>query len=1173
MPRTAGPRAVVSMPDGGALTAGDRHDVRPLRATALLMGAAVACLAALALATLAAPTAPSSHPLALRHGLRSHLATSLPITLAPAASASIGTSERSFWPVRHGSSLLTRGAGIHSTFNASGAALRVAQGTIGLSLTGVGRGQSLAPVGAVAPTGSANQVLYRHGSISEFYRNGPYGLEQGFTLRHRPQAGTGSLVLALGLRGSLVPEQVGSQVLFRTHAGATALRYGQLSVLDATGRRLPAQMQFHNGTLQLRIDDSNARYPLRIDPFIQQGSKLTASDEIGQGEFGYSVALSSDGNTALIGGPYDNSGVGAAWVFTRSGSTWTQQGSKLTGGGEIGAGAFGYSVALSSDGNTALIGGVSDSNQVGAAWVFTRSGSTWTQQGSKLTGSGEIGGGAFGHSVALSSDGNTALIGGPYDNSIVGAAWVFTRSGSTWTQQGSKLTGGGEWEGGDFGYSVALSADGNTALIGGPFDSHQVGAAWVFTRSGSTWTQQGSKLTGSAANFGWSVALSADGNTALIGGPFDNTSVGAAWVFTRSGSTWTQQGSKLTGSGESGAGFFGWTVALSGDGNTALIGGRSENGNVGMGWVFTRSGSTWTQQNEKLTGSGSGPSEPGWSVALSADGNTALGGTAEDNSGVGAAWVFTGIGTTPPPTEPTGNTLTVSTLGTGWGTITGPGISCPSACSNTYPDGTVVTLTATPAAGSYFAGWGGTGACRGTATTCEVTMSGGPQSVQAGFTLVPCLPGQVGTPPNCLEGPQGPPDPWYVALGDSFQSGEGANPWGRNKADPQNYNPANGVIYEPGTGGDQGCHRSPDAYARLLQQALGVTTGFFACSGARIADIQAQPPSHYNCDSEPSLFGTQPCKSGEDPQIQHLNSSTRLVTIGVGGNDIGFKDIVESCVLQTIPGSGTCEGKTDELNVLLPAVAKNLYRLYQEIAVWAPHARILVVDYPKIFPDDGTAGGDQCEHLNQEDQLWANALLNHLDDWIAWAVRGSGVAELVDVRNAFKGHGLCSSDPYINHIWLNGKSVKPESFHPNAEGQESFFRFVLAQYKSKVAASARVNVLPGQTATKRVRVPHGTRVVTFSSRWPGSTVSMTLVSPSGRRYTPSTKGVGHASGPTFETYTINHPQPGSWKVRLHGTRVRKGGERVSLGVTPGRPPPGALKRRGKRHTAAAERKG
>jgi hypothetical protein len=140
------------------------------------------------------------------------------------------------------------------------------------------------------------------------------------------------------------------------------------------------------------------------------------------------VALSGDGITALIGGPGYNSGVGAAWVFTRSGSTWTQLGGKLTGGGESGRGKFGMRVALSGDGDTALIGGPSDNGSAGAAWVFTRSASTWTQLGGRLTGSGENSTTDFGIGVALAGDGNTALIGGFTASLFVGAAWVFLRA-------------------------------------------------------------------------------------------------------------------------------------------------------------------------------------------------------------------------------------------------------------------------------------------------------------------------------------------------------------------------------------------------------------------------------------------------------------------------------------------------------------------------------------------------------------------------------------------------------------------------------------------------------------------------------------------------------------------------------------------------------------------------
>ena len=101
----------------------------------------------------------------------------------------------------------------------------------------------------------------------------------------------------------------------------------------------------------------------------------------------------------------------------------------------------GSSVALSGDGNTAIVGGPQDNNGAGAACVFTRSGGQWTQQGSKLVGTGAIdipSGAAQGASVKLSADGNTAIVGGPYDNFGTGAAWVYTRSGGVWTQQGSK---------------------------------------------------------------------------------------------------------------------------------------------------------------------------------------------------------------------------------------------------------------------------------------------------------------------------------------------------------------------------------------------------------------------------------------------------------------------------------------------------------------------------------------------------------------------------------------------------------------------------------------------------------------------------------------------------------------------------------------------------------------
>jgi hypothetical protein len=383
--------------------------------------------------------------------------------------------------------------------------------------------------------------------------------------------------------------------------------------------------------------------------YTQQGSKLvgTGYSSGTEGGQGYSVALSNDGTTLAIGSYADNSYAGATWVFTRSGTTWTQQGSKLVGTGATGAARQGLSIALSDDGNTLAIGGYNDDSGIGATWVFTRSGSTWTQQGSKIVGTSYTGTPYQGWSIALNSDGNTLAIGGVNDNSGIGATWIFTRSSSTWTQQGSKLIGTGATGAAGQGTSVSLNGDGNTLAIGGEGDNTSIGATWIFTRSSSTWTQQGSKLvgtgyTGSLVYQGTATALSTDGSTLAIGGYYDNSSLGATWVFTRSGSTWTQQGSKLVGANYTigSTPLQGARVSLSGNGSILAIGGQGNNSGIGATWIFTRSGGTWTQQGGKLIGSGySGTSYQGH-VSLSRDGYTLAVGGFGDNSYVGATWVF-----------------------------------------------------------------------------------------------------------------------------------------------------------------------------------------------------------------------------------------------------------------------------------------------------------------------------------------------------------------------------------------------------------------------------------------------------------------------------------------------------------------------------------------------------
>jgi hypothetical protein len=637
---------------------------RYLFALALLAGAL-----GLALASVLARRHPAVAPAIPHRGL-----ASLPLAPQAQISAALGSDQPAYRvsPTAGGFAASNPGQQLHARFGRLGVVVSSNAGALRLRLSALGYGRRLTAVGAVAPTASANRVSYAHAGVTEWYANGPAGLEQGFTIPAAPSRhGSGPLTLAISLAGGDRAVVRGGGRALIVGEGKHSLRYGGLTATDARGRTLHSWLALRNGRLLLSVDTRHARFPLRIDPFIQQGGRLTPNEEIGGAYFGLGVALSGDGNTALVGGRGDNGNRGAAWVFTREGEVWTEE-AKLTGAGEIGSSVeFGERVALSSDGATALIGGRGDNGGVGAAWVFKRGGGGWFQQ-AKLTGTGEIGAGAFGNDVALSGDGNTALIGS-CDNGCVGAAWTFTRSGSSWTQQGEKLTPTGEIGQGRFGESVSISGDGTTALIGGRGDNNSVGAAWAFARSGSTWAQQ-AKLTAvgetGAGEFGEDEALSGDGNTALIGAPGNNANEGAAWVFTRSGEAWTQRAKLASGIPPGG---FGELVALSGDGNKALIGALYENG-IGGAWLFKRSGSTWPQQGEALTGSGE--YDAFGTVALSGDGNTALIGAPEtfaefgEPVHAGAAWVFANLATisklSPKAGAASGGTL-VTITGAGFG--------------------------------------------------------------------------------------------------------------------------------------------------------------------------------------------------------------------------------------------------------------------------------------------------------------------------------------------------------------------------------------------------------------------------------------------------------------------------------------------------------------------------
>jgi hypothetical protein len=321
--------------------------------------------------------------------------------------------------------------------------------------------------------------------------------------------------------------------------------------------------------------------------WTQQDKLVGTTSATGQLQ-GYSVSLSSDGNTLAVGGIGDSSFTGATWIFTRSAGVWTQQ-DKLVGATSVTGQRQGTSVSLSSDGNTLAVGGPNDSTVTGATWIFTRSAGVWTQQGSKLVGATSATFQYQGSSVSLSSDGNTLAVGGMGDSSNTGATWIFTRSAGVWTQQGSKLVGATSATDQYQGSSVSLSSDGNTLAVGGPGITSSTSATWIFTRSDGVWTQQGSKLVGATSATGqyqgYSVSLSSDGNTLAVGGYGDSGNIGATWIFMRSAGSWTQQGSKIIGTTSAANQYQGYSVSLRG--NTLAVGGEGDSSNTGATWVFT----------------------------------------------------------------------------------------------------------------------------------------------------------------------------------------------------------------------------------------------------------------------------------------------------------------------------------------------------------------------------------------------------------------------------------------------------------------------------------------------------------------------------------------------------------------------------------------------------------
>lgn len=465
--------------------------------------------------------------------------------------------------------------------------------------------------GSTRTTAVGQEVHLDRGGVIESYLAGPLGLEQSYRVDAYPVS-AGALTIEVAFDGVRpVADSPGSEAIRLVgRSGRTVAFYRDLVVVDAAGRALHARMEVDGPVVRLVIDCADASFPIDVDPLVAlHQAELFPSGAAA----GFAGAVSISGDTAIVGG--HSAGEGAAYVFVRSGGLWTQQ-AKLVASGEVGFGSF-----VSISGDTAIVGSPEAASVAvapGTAHVYVRTGASWSEQ-AQLVASDGIATDFFGIAGALSGD--LAVIGA-FEADVgatvnQGAAYVFERTGTTWTER-AKLTPqvAGDWA--LFGSWVGLS--GGTAIIGAPFETvgpnQYQGAAYVFTLNGAAWSEEARlEATDAAAfrRFGHSVSIS--GDTAVIGsfGAPGPQGPGAAYVFARSGAQWTQQVKWIDGSE-----LFGVAVGVSGD--VAVVGAPSSGAQPGSATIYARSGGLWSDVTTLAPADGA--AEFGVFVAI--DGDTAL---------------------------------------------------------------------------------------------------------------------------------------------------------------------------------------------------------------------------------------------------------------------------------------------------------------------------------------------------------------------------------------------------------------------------------------------------------------------------------------------------------------------------------------------------------------------
>jgi len=449
--------------------------------------------------------------------------------------------------------------------------------------------------------------------LVEWFENGPLGVEHGFDVDARCDS-TFSIELALD---GAEPSASGDGVRFVSADGATALRYTDLFVVDASGRELASRFDVRDGTIVASVDVRDAEWPIAIDPLV--GVELTEvgpqpeanpGDGYWADEFGHSVAVDVD--LAVIGVPRDDVGSvvdqGSAYVFVRGvGNAWTLQ-TKLTADDGATDDRFGYSVAIG--GTTVLVGAHqhdvgSNSNQ-GAAYAFVSVAGVWSQQARLVAPDGATDD-SFGISVAVSGD--TAVVGASADdvgpNGDQGTAHVFVRSAGVWSRQ-TPLNHALGAANDRFGESVAI--DGNSVIVGSSGrdvgGNADQGAAFVFVRVGSAWGQQTAlSAAGGLVDDHFGVAVHIDGDVAVVGAPDDDVGAsvdqGSVFFFTRSMGTWSAPVA-LTPAASAPSARFGAAVSVGGQYLVVGAPGYDVPGSVDVGATYVYSTASGSPQNPQV---------------------------------------------------------------------------------------------------------------------------------------------------------------------------------------------------------------------------------------------------------------------------------------------------------------------------------------------------------------------------------------------------------------------------------------------------------------------------------------------------------------------------------------------------------------------------------------------